>query len=226
LDTLSLDSLIPGQNIAVDFQLWENERLFKFSGRKYPSLLTSSVTPASHRSEIGQLRLLSEARLHDFKGDVLVLLRQMDPSISDLEILLAPGSISSSFNIFIQHDVLGLAPLSTFGDGVRRLLHIALQLAAAKGGILMIDEIESTIHTEALQNSFRLLIKWCNQMDIQLFATTHSLEAVDALIAGTTIESGLVLYRIEPKSGQTRVIRHPWDRLKRLREDLGQEVRW
>jgi hypothetical protein len=63
-------------------------------------------------------------------------------------------------------------------------------------------------------------------MDIQLFATTHSLEAVDALIAGTTIESDLVLYRIEPKSGQTRVIRHAWDRLKRLREDLGQEVRW
>ena len=226
LDTFSLDSFIPGQNIAEDFQLWENERFFKFSGRKNPSLLTSTVTPASHRSEIGQLRLLSEARLHDFKGDVLVLLRQMDPSISDLEILLAPGSMSSNFNIFIQHDELGLAPLSTFGDGVRRLLHIALQLAAAKGGILMIDEIESTIHTEALQNSFRLLIKWCNQMDIQLFATTHSLEAVDALIAGTTIESGLVLYRIEPKSGQTRVIRHPWDRLKRLREDLGQEVRW
>jgi len=217
--------LYPTETITEHYPLWENQRLFRFTGRERPSLLTSTVTPVSHRSGFNQLRLLSEARFHDLKDDVLVLLRQMDSNISDIEILLSPGSFSH-FNIYIQHDLLGLAPLSTFGDGVRRLLHIALKLAAAKGGILMIDELESTIHTEALQNSFRLLIKWCKEMDIQLFATTHSLEAVDALIEVTTTESDLVLYRIEPKSDQTRVIRHPWDRLKRLREDLGQEVRW
>jgi hypothetical protein len=217
--------LYPTETMTEHYSLWENERLLRFPGRKKPSLLTSTVTPVSHRSGFNQLRLLSEARFHDLKDDVLVLLRQMDSNISDIEILLSPGSFSH-FNIYIQHNLLGLAPLSTFGDGVRRLLHIALKLAAAKGGILMIDELESTIHTEALQNSFRLLIQWCKEMNIQLFATTHSLEAVDALIEVTTIESDLVLYRIEPKSGQTRVIRHPWDRLKRLREDLGQEVRW
>jgi ABC-type branched-subunit amino acid transport system ATPase component len=223
--TETTSNLYPTETITEHYSLWENERLLRFPGRKKPSLLTSTVTPVSHRSGFNQLRLLSEARFHDLKDDVLVLLRQMDSNISDIEILSSPGSFSH-FNIYIQHNLLGLAPLSTFGDGVRRLLHIALKLAAVKGGILMIDELESTIHTEALQNSFRLLIQWCKEMNIQLFATTHSLEAVDALIEVTTIESDLVLYRIEPKSGQTRVIRHPWDRLKRLREDLGQEVRW
>jgi energy-coupling factor transporter ATP-binding protein EcfA2 len=210
----------------ANYELWDNEKHFKSDGGKEPSLQTATVTPISHRSDVGQLRLLSKARFYHFKDDVVGLLRQMDPNISNVEILLSPESMSSRFNIFIQHDVLGLAPLSTFGDGVRRLLHIALKLASVKGGILMVDELESTIHTEALQNSFGLLIKWCKEMDIQLFATTHSLEAVDALIKVTTTESDLVLYRIEPKSDHTRVIRHPWDRLKRLREDLGQEVRW
>jgi AAA15 family ATPase/GTPase len=116
--------------------------------------------------------------------------------------------------------------VSTFGDGVRRLLHIALKLASVRGGILLIDELESTIHTEALQNSFSWLVKWCKEMDVQLFATTHSLEAVDALLEVTEYESDLVLYRLEPKEIQTRVVRHDWDRLKRLREELGQEVRW
>ncbi len=213
-------------DIIEDYQLWEHEFLSRASGKREPSLLTSVVTPASHRSDIGQFRLLSEARFHNFKADVLDLLRQMDHNISDIEILLSPESMSSRFNIYIQHERLGLAPVSTFGDGVRRLLHIALKLASVRGGIFLIDELESTIHTEALQNSFSWLVRWCKEMDVQLFATTHSLEAVDALLGVTEYESDLVLYRLEPKEIQTRVVRHDWDRLKRLREELGQEVRW
>lgn len=213
-------------DIIEDYQIWEHEFLSRASGKREPSLLTSVVTPASHRSDIGQFRLLSEARFHNFKADVLELLRQMDHNISDIEILLSPESISSRFNIYIQHERLGLAPVSTFGDGVRRLLHIALKLASVRGGIFLIDELESTIHTEALQNSFSWLVRWCKEMDVQLFATTHSLEAVDALLDVTEYESDLVLYRLEPKEIQTRVVRHDWDRLKRLREELGQEVRW
>jgi len=213
-------------NLVENYQLWENEFLSRSSVRIEPNIVTSVVTPVSHRSDIGQFRLLSEARFHNFKADVLELLHEMDRNISDIEILLSPESISSRFNIYIQHDKLGLAPISTFGDGIRRLLHIALKLASVKGGILLIDELESTIHTEALQNSFSWLVKWCKEMDVQLFATTHSLEAVDALLGVTEVESDLVFYRLEPKEMKTGVVRHSWDRLRRLREDLGQEVRW
>jgi AAA15 family ATPase/GTPase len=129
-------------------------------------------------------------------------------------------------SLLVQHKKLGLAPVSTFGDGIRRLLHIALKLASVKGGILLIDELESTIHTEALQSSFQWLVKWCTEMDVQLFATTHSLEAVDALLEVTESDSDLVLYRLEPKEGKTKVVRHDGHRLRRLREELGQEVRW
>ena len=169
-----------------------------------------------------------------FKADVVKLLQQMDNNISDIlfllppdiEMLLPPESISSRFNIYIQHKKLGLAPVSTFGDGIRRLLHIALKLASVKGGILLIDELESTIHTEALQSSFQWLVKWCTEMDVQLFATTHSLEAVDALLEVTESDSDLVLFRTNRKEGKTKVVRHDGHRLRRLREELGQEVRW
>jgi len=63
-------------------------------------------------------------------------------------------------------------------------------------------------------------------MDVQLFATTHSLEAVDGLLASAESDSDLVLYRLEPKESQTRVVRRDGHRLRRLREELGQEVRW
>ena len=214
-------------DIYEDYQLWENDSSWakKTTPRehKFP---VSMVTPTSHRSYIGQIRLLSQARFYDFKSEVLDLFNQMDQNITDVEILLPPSSISSNVNIYIQHKKLGLVPLSSFGDGVRRLLHIALKLASVKGGILLIDEIESTIHTEALQNSFQWLAKWSKEMNVQIFATTHSLEAVDALLAVNENSSDLVLYRLEPKENQTKVVRHDWSRLKRLRENLGQEVRW
>ena len=208
------------------YHLWENNLSRRIPAKREPRLLVSVVTPTSHRSNIGQIRLLSEAHFHDFKSDVLDLLSQMDQNISDVTILLSPESNSSRFNIYIEHKKLGLIPISAFGDGVRRLLHIALKLASVKGGILLIDELESTIHTEALQNSFQWLVKWCKEMNVQLFATTHSLEAVDALLAVTETASDLVLYRLEPKEIRTKVVRHDWSRLKRLREELGQEVRW
>jgi AAA15 family ATPase/GTPase len=205
------------------YQLWENDFLLsKKSTKKNLKLPISTVTPTSHRLSMGQIQLLSEASLYNFKSDVLDLINQMDQDISDIEILMPLGS---RINIYIQHKKLGLVPLSSFGDGVRRLLHIALKLASVKGGILLIDELESTIHTEALQSSFEWLVKWSKVMDVQIFATTHSLEAVDALLAVNESASDLVLYRLEPKETQTKVVRHDWSRLKRLRENLGMEVR-
>lgn len=207
-------------------QIWENDFLLSSDEIKHEYILiTSTITPTSHRSNIGQIKLLSEASFHNFKADVLDLLIQMDSNISDIEILAEPKSTVFYTDIYIQHKKLGLVPLSSFGDGVRRLLHIALKLASVKGGILLIDELEATIHTEALQNSFQWLAKWSKEMNVQIFATTHSLEAIDSLLAVNHESLDLVLYRLEPKENQTKVVRHDWSRLKRLRENLGMEVR-
>jgi len=227
LDTGQLNLFESGESYLIEYyEIWEHEFLSRFSSKNKPSIATSVVTTTSHRSDIGQIRLLSEARFDNFKTDVLDLLSQMDNDICDIEILLSPNMRSSQFNIYIQHRKIGLVPVSMFGDGVRRLLHIALKLASAKGGILLIDELESAIHTEVLQKSFGWLVRWSKEMNVQLFVTTHSLETVDALLAVTEAESDLVLYRLEPKESVTKVVRHDWSRLKRLREESGQEVRW
>jgi hypothetical protein len=62
-------------------------------------------------------------------------------------------------------------------------------------------------------------------LDVQLFATTHSLETVDAMLAASDTETDLVLYRLEKWELQTKVIRLEREILQRVREDLGQEVR-
>lgn len=218
-DTTEISEIIEG------FQLWESERIPSKRGRKELKISVATITPVSHRTESKTINTLwTDARIANLASEVINLLKQVDEEIIGIEIL-TPYNPNKPV-AYLQHQKLGLAPFTAFGDGVRRTILIALTLANIQGGILLIDEIETAIHTEALQSIFLWLVKWSRKMDVQIFATTHSLEAVDALLEATEAESDLVLYRLEQKESETRIVRHDWDRLNRLREELGQEVRW
>jgi AAA15 family ATPase/GTPase len=88
------------------------------------------------------------------------------------------------------------------------------------GGVLLIDEIEVGMHTSVLSGVFDWIVSACLESGVQLFATTHSLEAVDAMLEGTD-KQNLVLYRI--RDGKSR--RFGGELLRMSRLELGQEVR-
>lgn len=215
------------------FQLWESQRSIFGKKRSDLSLPIETISPFSHRIEQLQVKSLSNAIEQKFKEEIIELLQNLDQGIVGLEILST--SRNRKERLYIDHEDIGIAPLSAFGDGVRRLLYIASTLVKAKGGVLLIDEIESSIHTEVLERAFSWLIKACKEREIQLFATTHSLEAVDALLNYTSSQgtsngqswiNDLVLYRLENQNGKSLARRFDADKLKILREELGQEVRW
>ncbi|HEX3044886.1 MAG TPA: AAA family ATPase [Bacillota bacterium] len=52
----------------------------------------------------------------------------------------------------------------------------------AKGGILLIDELETAIHFSVLEKIFAWFVKSCREYKVQVFASTHSLEVMDALL--------------------------------------------
>ncbi|MEG5171405.1 AAA family ATPase [Microcoleus sp. B3-D7] len=210
------------EELSVKFEIWENQRFVNRKNRSTAVLPIDTVTPFSHRIEQLQINLLSEVILWGMKPEVIKLLQQMDAEITDLVILSPTGKRPS---LYIDHKRVGISPLSAFGDGVRRLLFIALTLVKVQGGVLLIDEIETAIHTVALGSSFAWIVDWCQRLDVQLFATTHSLEAIDAMLDASDSETDLVLYRLEKKESQTKAIRLERERLHRLREDLGLEVR-
>ncbi|ACK64977.1 AAA ATPase [Rippkaea orientalis PCC 8801] len=215
------------KEIHKSFELWEEDRITTLEQSKTFKINYFNITPSAHRTEAFAAQLLSEARMQGFKDELIELLQALDSNINNLEVLTFSGvTLHQPPVIYIEHKKLGLVPLSSFGDGVRRLVYIALKLVRLEGGIILIDEIETAIHTEALENSFSWIVKWCKKLDIQLFATTHSLEAVDAILTATEPDTDLVLYRLEQKDSKTSAVRIARDKLKRLRENLGQEVRW
>jgi len=212
------------------FELWESQRSIFGRKRSDLALPVETISPFSHRIEQLQVKSLSNAIEQRFKSEIIKLLQNLDQGIIGLEILST--SRDRKERLYIEHKDIGIAPLSAFGDGVRRLLYIASTLVKAKGGVLLIDELESSIHTKVLDRSFAWLIKACQEREIQLFVTTHSLEAVDALLNSIeklqyqNFNRDLVLYRLKQDESKTVVKRFGLEKLHRLRENLGQEVRW
>jgi len=76
----------------------------------------------------------------------------------------------------VLEDENGIYPITRFGDGAVKLTRILLEILIAKGNRLMIDEIETGIHFSRLKDFWKTVITLCKQYDVQLFATTHSLE--------------------------------------------------
>ena len=71
-------------------------------------------------------------------------------------------------------------PLRTFGDGVNRVFGITLSLCSAKGGILLIDEIENGLHFTTQTELWRTIFRLAGALDVQVFATSHSWDCVRA----------------------------------------------
>lgn len=91
---------------------------------------------------------------------------------------------------------------------------------------MLIDELETAIHTKALEKTFGWLINACAKHDVQIIATTHSLEALDALLEVSRKQTNLVVYRLQQEKEQTTATRFDKEMTLRLREELGMELRY
>lgn len=70
-----------------------------------------------------------------------------------------------------------------YGDGIKKVLSIASGIAKAVNGILLIDEVETAIHSRYYEDVFRFIISACQKFDVQVFITSHSLEAIDSFLS-------------------------------------------
>jgi hypothetical protein len=202
--------------------LWEGERLDEVRIESAPEVPCQLLSPSDHYLTSLAVQEFTETRLGGMQDAVKELLRGFDPRITGMELLAPRGRPT----LYLQDSVAGLAPLSAFGDGIRRALIFALTLPKVAGGVLLIDEIETAIHVSALGKVFRWMLDACKQHRVQLFVTTHSLEAVDAILGADTTEAeDIVGFRLERAAERTVAKRYGEDLLKRLRYERGLDVR-
>jgi predicted ATPase len=97
-------------------------------------------------------------------------------------------------------------PMRALGDGVNRLFGLSLALVSAKGGLLLVDEIEDGIHYSVQADLWRLIFESAARLNVQVFATTHSYDCIKAFeeAARESEEEG-VLVRLARKGDRTLV---------------------
>lgn len=189
------------------------------SGVKFFRCFT--VTPATHRSTRQLVDHLSKAVDEGKKGLAVDLLRLFDAEVRDLDISASRGRDG----VRVTHASLGVVDLASFGDGMRRSAALALALVRSQGGLLLVDEIEAAIHPQILPQVLFQLIQAAETADVQILATTHSLEAIDALIAAVhDLPGRCTAYYLQRRAGPHVVRRYDQESLIMLRE-TGLDVR-
>lgn len=185
------------------------------------SLRAFALTPVTHRSTTQIITHLSQAINAGVKEQPITLLKMFDPDVNDV---LISRSIDRDA-IRVDHKKKGIVDLSTFGDGMRRAFAMSLALARAGGGLLLVDEIESAIHTSALRSILPWLARASKTADVQIVASTHSLEAIDAVLgAFPDGDAEVVAYYLRRTDTGHVCRRHDMASLRNLREE-GLDIR-
>lgn len=165
-------------------------------------LLPVEGSPDSHRRDIvgsflpGYRRCLSLPS-DGFGADDLyrhweqiVLTPQQETVVQHLNLLhpgvreIAPiqSGTTGHHSFYARLDAIGgRVPLGSLGEGAGRLFGLSLALASSSGGILLIDEVESGLHFSSIPHAWEIILSAARDHDIQVFATTHSRDCVEAL---------------------------------------------
>ncbi len=112
------------------------------------------------------------------KDELIENLKLFIPDIKDISINTA--LIPKTSTILILEKEKNKIPLPQYGDGVNQYFRYLLELQMCKGKMLMIDEIDTGIHHSKLKKLLKAVIVKAKKYEVQIFATTHSKECMEA----------------------------------------------
>jgi predicted ATPase len=116
-------------------------------------------------------------------------LKIIEPSIQRIastgsERIRSNGRYAARGGIFVRlKGVKDRIPIGSMGDGIWRMLGLALNLVHCANGILLVDEIDTGLHHTVMTEMWRFLYEAAKLYNVQVFATTHSRDCYQSLAA-------------------------------------------
>lgn len=114
----------------------------------------------------------------DTRKRAVELLKEFDENITDIRYI----NDDRNFIPVIENKEGDYIPLSLYGDGMKKALTMLNAIVSVQNGVVLIDEFETALHTSAMNEVFKFILEVSKKMNVQLFLTTHSIEAVDKLL--------------------------------------------
>ena len=119
----------------------------------------------------------------------------------------------------------GAVPAWLQGDGIQCVLRLGLELAAAPGGVVLLEEPETAQHPRSLQESARTVVAAVKR-GVQVILSTHSLDLIDMLRAhlGDDLEK-LSVHNLACAGGALSVVRYSGADVALARDAIGEDLR-
>lgn len=126
------------------------------------------------------------------------LLADLIPSFERLEII---ALTEQDFGLAVTSGGRSV-PLGLSGDGIQAITQLALEIAVAPEGLVLVEEPEVYQHPKALGHTARVLLANVRR-GVQTVITTHSLELIDALLseAGSEDLAAISLFNLGLEDG-------------------------
>lgn len=167
----------------------------------------------------------SDAVRRGGKAEIEALLRSLVPGFASLEILTEHDGRPA---LYIDASGSGPVPLGLAGDGIQAFAQLAVELAGVRESVVLIEEPEVFQHPRALRQT--ALTFWAAvQRGVQVIATTHSLDLIDAVVA-TACDGGrdlgrLALFNLALVEGTLRTARWGGDEIRDARGTIEMDLR-
>ena len=109
--------------------------------------------------------------------DILLKAIQIfDQRVADITI----STIGNIPELYVDIGYKKYVPLLIAGEGLVKIVNIMLEIYESRNGIFIIDEFENGFHYSILSKVWEIIDEASNLFDVQIFASTHSLENIKA----------------------------------------------
>lgn len=126
--------------------------------------------PAEDADRFGKLKVAKEEKL------LIESLKFIEPRLQSIDVIPRAGEPTLYGDIGSGR----LIPLPLMGEGMVRLATIVLAIANARDGVVLLDEVENGFYHSIMTDIWKAIGKVASQFYTQIFATTHSLECIQA----------------------------------------------
>jgi predicted ATPase len=156
------------------------------------------------------------------REDVYVLLSNLVPDFERLEILVEDDDSPSLYLTSAGRSV----PVGLAGDGVQAFIQLALEVAVAPEGLVLVEEPEVYQHPKAIWQTAKVLLANMRR-GVQMVITTHSLELIDAILAEASEDDleNIALFNLKLENGELGHGRRAGKEIAFARQTLENDLR-
>lgn len=142
-----------------------------------------------YKENQSEIRVFSYLKRYRILGEFVEEMRTVFPEIKEIDMIPYPNGQGPV--TIITNDGNNL-PLHLFGDGMRRWFYLLGHMVVFRKAVHLIDEVDAFFHPTAQKEFPKLLLKYAEKYDNQIFMTSHSIEFADNFLESLYGDKGIV----------------------------------